>query len=67
MSENEQEFEEASGKSPFSEQLSRFIWTFLVVASAILFYYLIQYLGNISDFFLKKHHSSPFLKKDGAA
>ncbi|MBE6875312.1 MAG: AI-2E family transporter [Ruminococcus sp.] len=53
MSENEQELEESSGKSPFQEQLSKFIWTFLVVASAILFYYLIQYLGNISDFFLK--------------
>ena len=42
MSENEQELEESSGKSPFQEQLSKFIWTFLVVASAILFYYLIK-------------------------
>ena len=50
MPENEQE--ESSGKSAFMEQFSRFVWTFLIIAAAILFYYLIQYLGNISGFFL---------------
>jgi len=34
----------------WKEQLSKFIWNFLVVAAAILFYYLIQYLGNITNF-----------------
>lgn len=52
MPENEQDFEESSEKSSFREQFSKFSWTFLVVAAAILFYYLIQYLGNISGFFL---------------
>ncbi len=50
MPENERE--ESSGKSVFMEQFSRFVWTFLIIAAAILFYYLIQYLGNISGFFL---------------
>ena len=51
MPEHEQETEEVA-RSPFREQLSKFVWTFLVIAAAILFYYLIQYLGNISAFFL---------------
>ncbi len=53
MPENEQDLEESSEKSSFRGQFSKFSWTFLVVAAAILFYYLIQYLGNISGFFLK--------------
>ena len=53
---NEQEQEEHSGKNTFQEQFSRFVWTFLIVACAILFYYLIQYLGNISGFFLTVLH-----------
>lgn len=51
MPDHEQEIEESSRNS-FREQFSKFSWTFLVVAAAILFYYLIQYLGNISAFFL---------------
>ncbi len=53
MPEHEQDLEDSSGKSSFQEQFSRFIWTFLIIAASILFYYLIQYLGNISDFFVK--------------
>lgn len=52
MSEKEQKPEEISMKSSWKEQFTRFIWTFLVIAAAILFYYLIQYLGTISGFFL---------------
>jgi len=51
MPEHEQETEETSGDS-LKDQFARFGWTFLVVAAAILFYYLIQYLGNISEFFI---------------
>ena len=53
MPENEQNLEETSEKSSFREQFSKFVWTFLVIATSVLFYYLIQYLGNISEFFIK--------------
>ncbi len=41
---------EKSSENAWREQVTHFIGTFSVVAAAILFYYLIQYLGNISNF-----------------
>ena len=45
-----QENEKQTGNQGWKEQFSKSLGNFLVVAAAILFYYLIQYLGNISNF-----------------
>lgn len=52
MQESKQETQENSNSEVWKQQLGKFIWTFLTIAAAILFYYLIQYLGSISKFFL---------------
>ncbi|MDE6004509.1 MAG: AI-2E family transporter [Oscillospiraceae bacterium] len=52
MQESKQETQENSSSEIWKQQLGKFIWTFLTIAAAILFYYLIQYLGSISKFFL---------------
>lgn len=51
MQETKQELQENSDSQLWKQQVGKFIWTFLTIAAAILFYYLIQYLGSISKFF----------------
>ncbi len=37
-------------KETWQSRASKSLWTFLTIAAAILFFYIIQYLGQISDF-----------------